>query len=128
MGSIDQSTTIGPRMQGDIINSTLTNTLTAINNFAQSGAKPELASELQKLAAQTEELIKHLSPAKAKEAASDLATLTEQATSEAPRRKWYELSGEGLIDAAKTVAAMTDPITETVKKVLALLGAVGGST
>ena len=35
--------------------------------------------------------------------ASDLETLTKEATSRSPRRRWWELSAEGIKEAAKTV-------------------------
>jgi hypothetical protein len=54
--------------------------------------------------------------------AQDLSNLVTEVTKEAPRRKWYELSAEGLIEAAKACAGMASPVIQTVKTVLALLG------
>jgi hypothetical protein len=41
--------------------------------------------------------------------ASDLKVLTEEASSEAPRPKWYQLSAEGVIEAAKSVEEIAAP-------------------
>jgi hypothetical protein len=56
---------------------------------------------------------------------SDLQALVTEATKAEPRRKWLKLSGEGLIDAAKTVASMTKPITTAVAGLLKLFAGVG---
>ena len=54
-------------------------------------------------------------------AAKNLEKLTKEATSPKPDRQWYEVSAEGLLDAAKAVAGMAAPITSAVKAVLSLL-------
>ena len=53
-----------------------------------------------------------------------LKTLVEEASAKKPDKSWLELSGKGLIEAAKTVAAMATPVTTAVKAVLSLLGLV----
>jgi hypothetical protein len=44
-----------------------------------------------------------LSPPQAEELAESLETLTKEATRETPRRKWWELSAEGIREAAQSV-------------------------
>jgi hypothetical protein len=80
----------------------------------ETAANEVLTVEVGKLAAQ-------LPPEEAEKVSRDLQTLTTEATSKSPRKAWYELSGKGLVDAAKTVAAMAGPITTAVKAVLSLL-------
>lgn len=68
------------------------------------------------------ELCKGIPQDKAREAARDLDTLASEIASGKPRQKWFEISAEGLMDAAKTVAKMASPIVKTVKDVGMLLG------
>ena len=65
---------------------------------------PELKKKLQELAEQVAEMVKEAPEETAERAARDLEALTAEAISKEPRRKWYELSAEGLMDAAKTAA------------------------
>lgn len=81
----------------------------------------ELQEILQELSRQVEGMVEHLPPKKAEEVARDLETLTDEAISGKPRRKWYELSAEGLIDAAKAVGEAAEPVIKTVKRILPLL-------
>jgi hypothetical protein len=67
------------------------------------------------------EMIKVLSPAQQEQVASDLKILTNEATSEAPRRKWYELSAQGLLEAAKAVGETALPVITAVNTVVGLL-------
>ena len=67
-------------------------------------------------------MAKQLPEKKAEQAAQDLETLTNEATSREPRRRWYELSAEGLIEAAKTVGKMAEPVVKTVEAILPLPG------
>ena len=71
---------------------------------------------------QVAELVKQLPPDMKESAARDLETLTAEATTKAPRKAWYELSAQGLVDAAQSVAAMAGPIVTVVGTVLGLLG------
>jgi hypothetical protein len=66
-------------------------------------------------------MCKHLPEAKQKQAAQDLKTLTDEATSEEPRRKWYELSADGLIEAARSVGEIATPVITAAKAIVALL-------
>lgn len=90
-------------------------------NKASSASKPELAEALKALSTQVAELVKQLPPDQKETAARDLEALTTEATAKAPRKAWYELSSQGLIDAAKTVAGMAAPIATSVGVVLKLL-------
>jgi hypothetical protein len=76
---------------------------------------------LKELTAKVAELAKQLPPDKAEPVSKDLLALTSEAVSKEPRKAWYELSANGLLEAAKTVAEMTGPVTTAVKAVLALL-------
>ena len=90
-------------------------------NKAATAPDPALGTALKALSTQVAELVKQLPPDKKEAAARDLETLTTEATSKAPRKAWYELSAEGLKDAAKAVAGMAGPIATAVGAVLGLL-------
>lgn len=93
----------------------------SLKNVQSSGADPEMKKRLEELHTAVAELIKKLPEDKAQSVTQDLQALSAEATAKSPRRKWYELSADGLIEAATTVAAMSDPVTKAVKAVLALL-------
>ncbi|WP_446011798.1 COR domain-containing protein [Candidatus Electrothrix sp.] len=116
----DNSVSIhGSTIGGNVIsNATIQN---SFNTVAQSAAEPALKAELERLCQQVEQMLPELPEEKREEAAQDLDSLVKEATKETPRRKWYELSAEGLIEAAKACAGMATPVTATIKGILALL-------
>ena len=69
-------------------------------------------------------MIQRLDKSQAEHAKKDLENLTEEALSAKLRRKWYDLSAEGLCDAAKTVAEFGTPVITAVKAVLSLLSGI----
>ena len=93
----------------------------AFNTVAQSSAPQDLKAELEKLNQAVAEMVKLLPEEKQREVAQDLKTLTDEATSSSPRKKWYELSAEGLIEAAKAVGEAATPVITAAKTVLTLL-------
>jgi hypothetical protein len=81
----------------------------------------DLKVALKSLTEAVTEMLKALPQGKQEEAARDLEALVQEAVSPTPRRKWYELSAEGLLEAARTVGDMAGPVITGVKGVLALL-------
>jgi hypothetical protein len=126
----DQSTTHGHRVTVDH-SSTFSGDLVMANSisdsFKKAGDAPssQLQSQLERLCQHVESLIRDLPKDTAAQIAQDLSTFVSEASKAQPRRKWYELSGEGLIDAAKACAGMASPVIKTVKSILALLGPLG---
>lgn len=111
----DGSTFSGPLLVGQNI--------TLSYSAAESAADTGLRDSLGKLVRSASAMIEQLTDAKRKEEASEqLKTLTEQAASVRPSKWLIETSGKGLIEAAKTVAEMCEPVTTSVRAVLALLG------
>ena len=53
--------------------------------------------------------------------ARDVETLSKEAASSKPRRKWYEMSIAGLKEAAQAVGEVGKPIVETVSTLLPLM-------
>ncbi len=93
----------------------------SFNTVAQSDTEPALKTELERLCQQVEQMLPQLPEEKKQEAAQDLDSFVKEATKDTPRKKWYELSAEGLIEAATACAGMAAPVTATIKSILALL-------
>jgi hypothetical protein len=60
----------------------------------------------------------------AEQVANDLQTFTNEATSEKPRRKWWELSAEGMKEAANTVGEIGVSVLETLEKISPILASI----
>lgn len=108
-------------VSGDFNLVTAENIQNSFNKAANSEVSTGLKEALKDLTTKTAELAKKLPEEMAEEVSKNLATLTAEAVSKAPRKKWYELSADGLLEAAKTVASMAAPIATAVSTVLALL-------
>lgn len=126
----DQSVTRGHRVSvgpGTTISENLivaTKINDSFNKVQQSSANHELKDKLELLCKQIEEMTKQLPEVKQKEVSQDLSNFVAEATKEAPRKKWYELSAEGLIEAAKACAGIASPVITTVTDIVALLARV----
>jgi small GTP-binding protein len=100
--SDDNSIHIG----GNVINSQVGQTLTNCTNTIQQQAPGEQKSLLEELQKQVTQLIKALPADKQDEApqiVENLEMVVKEVTSAKPRRKWYSLSAEGLMEAATYV-------------------------
>ncbi len=93
----------------------------SFNRAASPGVPEELKAALQQLSIEVAKVAEQLRPAQAEAAARDLDSLVKEATAAEPRKKWYEVSAEGLLEAAKAVGETAAPLIEVVAKVLALL-------
>lgn len=88
----------------------------------QNATGSDLRAALEALVKTSSQMIERLPTAEQKLNASEqLKTLTEQASKPQPSKWLLDVSGKGLIDAAKAVAEMSGPVATTVKAVLALL-------
>lgn len=93
----------------------------SFNKAETADVNIELQKKLKELVIQVAALAKELPPDDALRVSEDLEALTKEATAKNPRPQWIDLSSKGLLEAAKTVAAMAGPVTVAVKSVLALL-------
>jgi len=84
-------------------------------------SNPELAPLLAQLTQAVEQVLAHLSAEQAAEVREDLERLQEELQKPQPRKKWYNLSIEGLIQAAKNVGAIGGPVIELAGKILRLI-------
>ncbi len=92
----------------------------SFNNLEKGTASSELTELMQTLLKQITEAAE-ARPEETKQLAADAETLSKEVTSEKPRRKWYELSVEGIKEAAKALGEVGKPIIETTAKLLPLL-------
>jgi hypothetical protein len=95
----------------------------SFNQISDSNAAPDVRRKLELLCTQVSDMVKNLSEEKQKEISQDLSSFIAEATKPEPRRKWFELSAEGLLAAAKACAGIASPVISTVKEVLALVQA-----
>jgi hypothetical protein len=93
----------------------------SFNRVEKAQVSDNLKARLQDLNKLIQELVKKLPPDEQEKAARNLDVLTTQATAKKPDRRWYEVSAEGLAEAAKAVADFAKPVATAVGAVLALL-------
>lgn len=123
----DQSVTHGHRVStgaGTVINGQMVVATTIQDSFktiSESGVSKELQAELKTLCTQVEAMLLSLPEDRKHDVQQDLASFVTETTKESPRKKWYELSAEGLIEAAKACAGVASPVIITVKKIVDLL-------
>jgi hypothetical protein len=118
------------------ITNTITDSPGAITNLARqmsnvantvnqqmnaSAASEEVKILVKQLADQIAALSSSTNPEKIKEMGDDLMTLSNEMTKAEPRRKWYELSLEGIKSAALAVGEIAKPIVDTVTTLGSLL-------
>ena len=77
---------------------------------------------LQQLAEQLAKVAEKLPEEKAAEVADDLERFRDEVTKDNPRRKWWELSAEGIREAAESVGAAGTTTISVLEKVRGLLG------
>ena len=81
-----------------------------------------LRTGLEELKTHAEPLLNELPKEMQEEAAQNLEDFVKEAAKDKPRKSFLSVTSIGLIDAAKTVAAMAGPIIATVDKLRPLLG------
>lgn len=93
----------------------------SFNNTMSTDVSDDLKTAIKNLGVEVANLARELPEEQAEQVSRDFEVLALEAVAKNPRQKWYELSADGLIEAARTVAAMTGPLTTAVQAVLALL-------
>jgi hypothetical protein len=109
----------GTVIHGDMV---IANSIKDSFNHAASADSPgEIKETLKQLASAIGKLIEGLDKESAAEVARDLETLTAEATSAAPRKKWWQLSLDSITSAAEKVAGVGKPVLEILAKLTPLL-------
>ncbi|NQT12774.1 MAG: leucine-rich repeat domain-containing protein, partial [Planctomycetes bacterium] len=96
--------------------------LNSFNKAQMADTSDEIRALLVRLHEEMATIAGQLPPERAKEAAQDLETFTQEATKENPRRKWWELSAEGIMGAAQSVGQVGATAITLVEKLTPLLG------
>lgn len=92
------------------------------NNVQQSSAPEEVKELVKTLAEQVAALEPKVDNSDLiRQMGSDVQTLSKEMAQPEPRRAWYELTLNGLKEAAETVGGIAGPVLETVKKLAELL-------
>ena len=109
---------------GNIVNvaefmSGVTNTVN--NNLQQSSIDDDVKKLVTELSQQIEAIAKEADPAQTQKLGKNLERLSDEMTSNEPDKRWYELSLEGLKEAAEAIGAIATPVIATVTKLSALL-------
>lgn len=113
----DKASVSAPVVVADTIES-------SFNTLTKSDIGDNLKTLLDQLLRAVNDVNKQVPPEDsdvANEMARDADTLVKEATSPNPRRKWYEVSLEGLKQAAINIGEIADPVLDIVKKLVPLL-------
>jgi hypothetical protein len=98
----------------------------SFNAIEQSSQPVEVQNALRELVALVEQLMTEMNEVADAETCEtlgdDLESFVKEAAKTKPRSKMLSVTAEGLIGAAQTVAALTAPISASVKAVLSLFG------
>lgn len=87
----------------------------------QSNSNEDLTLKLEQLSQYVEQLVKLFPAQKAEQILNDLTILKQEATSSKPREKHFQLSAEGILEAAKICADLVNPIGTTLKGIYEIL-------
>lgn len=96
----------------------------SFNALAKSNINDETKALLEQLLKAINEINKQVTPENAESAESmarDVENLVKEATSAKPRRKWYEVSVDGLKQAATNIGEVATPVIEILGKLSPLL-------
>lgn len=110
----DGSTIVGSVVMADKIEGSFT-------QLSGSAVNDDLEHLLKQLLTQIAAAGSALSSESADQLARDAKALTDEVTGPDPRRRWYELSLEGIREAAIAIGDIGKPILETTAKLLPLL-------
>jgi hypothetical protein len=94
----------------------------SFNKAVESDISEETRNAVKELTIVVGKLCEHLESSEAQTVSRDLETFVNEATAEKTRANWLKITGEGLIEAAKTVAIMAEPVATAVKAVFNVFG------
>lgn len=109
---------------GNIVNVAeyMSNVTSTVNNhLAESNADAEVKGLIKQLNQELERVAPRTDPVSTKKMGKNLEALSREAASDEPERRWYEVSLEGIKEAAEAMGAIAKPILGIVAKLSALL-------
>uniref|UniRef100_UPI00405692FC hypothetical protein n=1 Tax=Candidatus Electrothrix sp. TaxID=2170559 RepID=UPI00405692FC len=93
----------------------------SFNTLQDSTAHVDLKEKLETLTKEVTEQLPLLPQEVARQLADDLNIFVKESIKPTPRKKWYELSAKGIMDAAKALGGASGKIIGLVKDLLSLL-------
>jgi internalin A len=123
----DRSTKIGTQLNdgsivyGDVTGVVADKIKNSFNKVDSSNLSDNLKEILKNLTTEVGKISKHLSKEQGEQIANDLQALTNEATSEKPRKKWWELSVEGIKEAAESVGEVGKTALILLKDIIPIL-------
>jgi gas vesicle protein len=112
-------------INGSTINGNITTADSITKSFNQAQNSTNASSELKELLNQFQNAIKSIAeklpPDSAEQLANDVETFTKEVTSPKPRKKFWELSLEGIKDASNAVGVVGTQAFDLAAKIAQLL-------
>lgn len=94
---------------------------TVNGNVGEAAVSPDIKDLVKKLSEQVVSVATQIDDVNAQKLGKNLERLSEELKSTTPEKKWYEVSLDGLKDAASAVGQIGVPIIETVEKLKTML-------
>ncbi len=113
--------TITIHAEGDVAFGKDRAVVTIDKTIRKSAVSDDLKAMLEKLTEAVGNMIQAMPEDVADETEDNLEKLVREATREKPKRKWYSVSCEGLIETAHTAGSLGQPVIEAAQQVLKLL-------
>ena len=109
---------------GNIVNvaeiiSNVTNTINT--NLEKSNVDKEILNLIADLKGQFETVAPKAEPSQIKKMGKNLERLSEEIAEEEPDKRWYDISLEGIREAAEAIGDIASPIIKTVVKLATLI-------
>lgn len=121
---VDKSVTVNQSGQGNIANVAeyMSNVVNQVTSNLDKSSSPDEAKALMKeLVEQIAAIASKIDPKQTQRMGADVQTLSTEMVQPEPRRAWYELTLNGLKEAAEALGEIAMPIVGIVKKLMPLL-------
>lgn len=99
----------------------------SFNKAAEANVSDELRDLLKQLAGAVGKMSERLPEQEAQRVARALETLTDEATSQTPDQRWWEVSVDGLKKAAANIGEIGKPVLEIATRIAAILSGMSAS-
>jgi signal peptidase I len=96
----------------------------SFNKIKTSNHPNEIKDLINELVNEVNHIVKALSKNKADQIVNDLQMLTNEVTNPSPRKKWWELSVEGIKEAAASVGEIGNNTISILNKLLPFLNSI----